>query len=267
MPFLELNGYSLYYEVHGEGFPLVLIRGLGSNMEHWYEQIPVLSRHYQVIAFNNRGIGTSTAPVLPWSIKDMAGDVAALIDGVAGGRAHVLGISMGGMIAQELALSWPDKVASLVLTATHCGGPHKVLPTQETMDLFNQVVTGTTLAEQLEGRKALFSLETLDNRPDVLQRYTQVAAAYEPPPEVMRGQWQAIQEYDTYERLPNISAPTLVLAGADDRLVPQGNADILAQRIPGAKLAVIPQAGHQLVIEQPQATNAAVLDFLAGVPT
>lgn len=264
MPFLELDGYRLYYETHGQGFPLVLIRGLGSNMEHWYEQIPAFSRKYQVISFNNRGIGTSTAPALPWSIKEMAGDVAALIEATAGGRAHVLGISMGGMIAQELALGWPQRVASLVLTATHCGGAHKVMPTAKTLELFAKLVNGTTFAEQMEGRKALFSLETLDNRPDVLERYTQVAAAYACPPEVMQGQWEAIQEFDSFERLPMISAPTLVLAGADDRLVPQGNADILAGRIPGAKLALIPQAGHQLVIEQPQATNAAVLDFLAS---
>jgi len=266
MPFFELDGYRLYYEIHGQGFPLVLIRGLGSNMEHWYEQIPAFSRQYQVVAFNNRGIGTSTAPPLPWSIREMAEDVAALIQAVAGGRAHVLGISMGGMIAQELALGWPERVASLVLTATHCGGAHKVPPSAETMDLFAKLVNGTTFAEQMEGRKALFSLETLDNRPDVLERYAQVAAAYACPPEVMQGQWEAIQEFDSFERLPMISAPTLVLAGADDRLVPQGNAELLAGRIPGAKLALIPQAGHQLVIEQPRATNAAVLDFLASQP-
>ncbi|MCF8121723.1 MAG: alpha/beta hydrolase [Desulfarculaceae bacterium] len=266
MPLLELDGYRLYYETHGQGFPLVLIRGLGSNMEHWYEQVPAFSRDYQVITFNNRGIGRSSAPALPWSIKQMAGDVAALIEGVAGGRAHVLGISMGGMIAQELALAWPQRVAGLVLTATHCGGAHKVMPTDETMELFAKMVNGTTVAEQMEGRKALFSLETLDNRPEVLERYTQVAAAYACPPEVMQGQWEAIQEFDTYERLPQISAPTLVLAGADDRLVPQGNADILAERIPGAKLVLIPQAGHQLVIEEPRQTNAAVLKFLASLP-
>ena len=266
MPFLELDGYRLYYEIHGQGFPLVLIRGLGSNMEHWYEQVPAFSREYRVITFNNRGIGRSSAPDLPWSIKQMAGDAAALIKAAAGGRAHVLGISMGGMIAQELALAWPQRVASLVLTATHCGGAHKVMPTAETMELFAKLVEGATLAEQMEGRKALFSLETLDNRPEVLERYTQVAAAYAAPPEVMQGQWQAIQEFDTFDRLPGIKAPTLVLAGADDRLVPQGNAEILARRIPGAKLAVIPQAGHQLVIEAPRPTNAAVLDFLASLP-
>ena len=266
MAFLELDGYRLYYEIHGQGFPLVLIRGLGSNMEHWYEQVPAFSREHQVITFNNRGIGRSSAPDLPWSIKQMAGDAAALIKAAAGGRAHVLGISMGGMIAQELALAWPQRVASLVLTATHCGGAHKVMPTAETMELFAKLVEGSTLAEQMEGRKALFSLETLDHHPEVLERYTQVAAAYAAPPEVMHGQWQAIQEFDTYDRLPMISAPTMVLAGADDRLVPRGNAEILARRIPGAKLAVIPQAGHQLVIEAPQATNAAVLEFLASLP-
>lgn len=262
MPFLDTAGYSLQYERHGAGFPLVLIRGLGSNLEHWYEQVPVLGRHYQVLTFNNRGIGASGAPPRPWSIRDMAADTAALIAQAAGGRAHVLGISMGGMIAQELALGWPEKVAGLVLTATHCGGEHKVLPSAETMAQFDLVVKGTTAAEQLEGRKALFSQNTLEHHPEVLARYARVAAAYAAPPEVMQGQLEAIQDFDTYERLPMISAPTLVLAGADDRLIVPDNAEILAQRIPGAQLAVIPQAGHQLVIEQPQAVNQAVLDFL-----
>lgn len=264
MAYLDRDGFSLYYETHGQGFPLVLIRGLGSNLEHWYEQVPAFSRAYEVIVLNNRGIGQSGDPGGSLSIKDMAGDVAALIDAAGGGRAHVLGISMGGMIAQELALGWPEKVAGLVLAATHCGGKHKVLPTAETMELFAKLMNGKDFAEQMEGRKALFARETLQNRPDILERYAQVAAAYEPPPEVMKRQWMAIQEFDAYDRLPEISAPTLVLAGADDLLVPLGNAEILAQRIPGARLRVIPQAGHQLVIERPRATNATVLEFLGS---
>lgn len=266
MAYLERDGFSLYYEVHGQGFPLVLIRGLGSNLEHWYEQVPAFSRAYQVIVFNNRGIGQSGDPGGPLSVQAMAGDVAALIDAAAGGRAHVLGISLGGMIAQELALGWPERVASLVLAATHCGGEHKVMPTAETMELFAKLVGGKDFAEQLEGRKALFAPETLAHRPDIMKRYAQVAAAYEAPPSVMQRQWQAVQDFDTYERLPLIAAPTLVLAGQEDRLVPLGNAELLARRIPGAKLCVMPQAGHQLVIEQPQAANAAVLDFLGALP-
>lgn len=263
MPFLERDGFSLYYEIHGQGHPLVLIRGLGSNLEHWYEQVPVFSREYKVIVLNNRGIGQSGDPGGHLTIKAMAEDVAALIDDAGGGRAHVLGISMGGMIAQELALGWPEKVAGLVLAATHCGGKHKVLPTAETMELFAKLMTGKDFAEQMEGRKALFARETLQNRSDILERYAQVAAACEPPPEVMKRQWLAIQEFDAYERLPQITAPTLVLAGADDLLVPLGNAELLARRVPDARLCVIPKAGHQLVIEQPRATNAAVLEFLA----
>ena len=100
----------------------------------------------------------------------------------------------------------------------------------------------------------------------MVEHYSQVAAAYLTPPRVMQGQWQAIQGFDSYERLPLITAPTLVLAGADDRLVPRGNAELLARRIPGARLEVIAQAGHQLVIERPMQTNAAVLAFLASLP-
>jgi pimeloyl-ACP methyl ester carboxylesterase len=264
MPYVERDGFSLYCEIHGQGDPLLLIRGLGSNLEHWYEQVPAFRHSYQVITLDNRGIGRSGDPGGPFSIADLAGDAAAVLAAAGAGRAHVLGLSMGGMIAQELALGWPEMVRGLVLVATHCGGGHKVLPTAETMELFNKLLTGKDLAEQMEGRKSLFAPETLEHRPGVLARYAKVAAAYQAPPEVMQRQWEAIQAFDTYDRLPSLAAPTLSLGGAEDRLVPPANAEILAQRIPGAKLKLIPQAGHQLLIEQPQEANAAVLEFLAG---
>jgi len=265
MPQVQRDGYALYYETHGAGHPLLLIRGIGSNLENWYEQLPAFSQNYQVIVFDNQGIGHSSDSGRPRSIADMAADAAAVLEAAGAARAHVLGLSMGGMIAQELALGWPGRVGGLVLTATHCGGEAKVMPTAETMELFDKLVRGKTQEEQLEGRKCLFAPQTLAQRPEVLERYTEVTAAYEAPLEVMTAQWEAIQGFDAYDRLPGISAPTLSLGGQDDRLVPPANAEILAARIPGAQLVLIPAAGHQLLIEQPAMANAAVLEFLAGV--
>ncbi|MCB2228919.1 MAG: alpha/beta hydrolase [Desulfarculaceae bacterium] len=257
--------YALYYETHGAGHPLLLIRGIGSNLEHWYEQLPAFSPHYRVIVFDNQGIGRSGDSGAPRSIKDMAADAVAVLDAAGAGRAHVLGLSMGGMIAQELALGWPERVAGLVLTATHCGGRHKVAPTAETTALFAKLVSGETLEEQMEGRKCLFAPGTLSGRPEVLARYAEACAAYQAPAEVMAFQWQAIQAFDSYDRLPGITAPTLSLGGADDLLIPPANAELLAARIPGAALRLIADGGHQLLIEQPEAANAAVLDFLKRV--
>ncbi len=265
MPQVQRDGYALYYETHGTGHPLLLIRGIGSNLENWYEQLPVFSQKYQVIVFDNQGIGRSGDSGRPRSIADMAGDAAAVLEAAGAARAHAMGLSMGGMIAQELALGWPERVAGLVLTATHCGGAHKVLPTRETTEQFDKLVSGKTREEQLEGRKCLFAPQTLAQRPEVLERYALVAGAYEAPLEVMARQWEAIKAFDAYDRLPGITAPTLSLGGEDDRLVPPANAEILASRIPDARLKLIPQAGHQLLIEQPELANAAVLEFLAGV--
>ncbi|MCF8034961.1 MAG: alpha/beta hydrolase [Desulfarculaceae bacterium] len=265
MPRAEREGYSIYYEIHGQGHPLLLIRGFGSNLEHWYEQVPAFSPHYQVIVFDNQGIGRSSDSGAPRSIQDMATDAVAVLDAAGAKRSHVLGLSMGGMIAQEVVLGWPDRVAGLVLCATHCGGKHKTNPTRETNELFKKLVSGKTREEQMEGRKALFSPQTLEGRPEVLARYTEAAAAYEAPAEVMNQQYQAILGFDSYDRLPEIACPTLSLGGAEDRLIPPANAELLAERIPGAKLVIVPEAGHQLLIEQPQAANGAVLDFLKGL--
>jgi len=265
MPQVERDGFSLYYETHGAGHPLLLIRGIGSNLEHWYEQVPIFSRQYQVIVFDNRGIGRSSDPGGPRSVKDMAEDAATVLRAAGAKRAHAMGLSMGGMIAQELALGWPELVGGLVLTATHCGGPNKILPTRETMALFDKLMSGKTLEEQMEGRKCLFAPETLAQRPGVLARYAEVSAACLAPAEVMARQWEAIQGFDAYDRLPGITAPTLSLGGEEDRLIPPANAELLAARIPGAQLKLIPSAGHQLLIEQPDAANDAVLGFLEGL--
>ena len=265
MPYVERDGYRLFYQVHGQGHPLLLIRGIGSNLEHWYEQLPAFSEQYRVIVFDNQGIGRSSDSGQPCSIADMASDAAKVLKAAGAAQAHVLGLSMGGMIAQELALARPERVSGLVLVATHCGGKHKINPTHETMALFEKLVSGKSLEEQMEGRKALFAPQTLEGRPQVLARYAQACAAYEAPPQVMARQWEAIQAFDSYDRLPDIASQTLSLGGAEDRLIPPANAELLAARIPGAELVLIPEAGHQLLIEQPALANAAVLEFLAGV--
>jgi len=145
MPKAKVQGIDLYYEVHGAGYPLVLIRGFGSNLDHWYCQTPAFSSRYRVVTFDNRGIGRSEKPDVPYTISMMAGDTAGLMDAIGVSKAHILGISMGGMIAQEIALRYPQRVHGLVLACTHCGGDRAVRPSEEIARVFGEYIfTGSS---------------------------------------------------------------------------------------------------------------------------
>jgi pimeloyl-ACP methyl ester carboxylesterase len=264
MPTAQIK--NIYYETHGAGHPLVLIRGFGSNADHWYCQIPVFSTGYRVVVFDNRGIGRSDRPAGPYTIPAMADDTAGLMDALGIERAHVLGISMGGMIAQELALRNPERVDRLVLGCTRCGGERAVPAAAEVMQAFAEYAAVGTEQAAREVMKCLFAEKTIAEAPDVVQLYREVTAKYPPAPEVLALQRDAVLGHDTWARLPQIQAPTLVLTGKEDVLVPPENSKILADRIPNARLQVIEGGGHQFLVERPDEFNRAVLDFLADLP-
>ena len=266
MPKAKVQGIDLYYEVHGAGYPLVLIRGFGSNLDHWYCQTPAFSSRYRVVTFDNRGIGRSEKPDVPYTISMMAGDTAGLMDAIGVSKAHILGISMGGMIAQEIALRYPQRVHGLVLACTHCGGDRAVRPSEEIARVFGEYIfTGSQEAAQ-NTPKCLFTERILREAPDVVKRYQEVSRRFPPAPDVMIRQWEAIQGHDTWGNLPRVQAPTLVLSGSDDVLVPPENSRILADRIPNAQLQVIEGGGHQFLVEKADAFNRAVLEFLEALP-
>ena len=136
MPKVKVGDINIYYEIHGEGEPLVLIMGYGGNSGQWFRQIPGLTKEYRVIVFDNRGTGRSDKPDISYTMETMAGDVAGLLDAIDIPAAHVYGVSMGGMIAQHVALNYPEKVKGLVLGCTTCGGEqHSVVPDAEVMTL------------------------------------------------------------------------------------------------------------------------------------
>ena len=265
MPRAKVQDIELYYEIHGEGYPIVLIRGLGSNADHWYRQVPVLSSTYKVITFDNRGIGRSDTPDGPYTIPMMADDVIGLMDAIGIPSAHILGISMGGMIAQEIALMYPQRVNGLVLACTHCGGDHAVSASEEIIGIFAEFIfTGSQEAAQ-KAVKCLFAEHTMKQAPEVIQQYQEVSGKFPPATEVLVRQLEAVRDHNTWEDLPNIKAPTFVLTGNEDVLVPPENSSILAGRIPGAKLQVIERSGHQFLVEQAGAFNGAVLEFLESL--
>jgi len=262
MPKVKIQNINLYYEVHGSGYPLILIRGLSSNADHWYCQIPAFSPHYSVVVFDNRGIGRSDIPDSPFTISTMADDTIGLMDSLGFRRAHILGISMGGMIAQEIALKHGRRVNGLILSCTHCGGKQAIPPDPAVIrDLSGSLFGGTEEAVQ-KALRCLFSERTIQQNPSVVQRYGKVSKRFPPAHQTLINQLKAIQGHDTWEDLVKLQNPALVIAGNEDVLVPPENSKILAERIPNARLQVIEGGGHQFLIEEPDAFNNAVLEFL-----
>ena len=265
MPIAKTKNLNIYYEIIGQGEPLVMIRGVGSNVDHWYEQVPVLSKKYQLLVFDNRGIARSSDPGGSFSTKDMAADTVALMEAVGIKKAHVLGYSMGGMIAQEMALAYPEKVNRLILVATDCGISLRIKAKPEFSRLFAEMVRlGTDEAKKAAAR-CLFAKQTFETRPDIIQRYTEVSLRFPASQKILGKQWAAITEHDACDRLPNISSPTLAVTGSEDELIPPANAKVMAERIPVAQMISIDGGGHLFLIEQPEAFNEAVIGFLDGL--
>jgi 3-oxoadipate enol-lactonase len=266
MPKANIQGMNLYYEVHGSGYPLILIRGLGSNADHWYCQLPAFSPHFSVVVFDNRGIARSDIPDAAFTISTMADDTVLLMDVLGITKAHILGISMGGMIAQEIALNYDQRVNGLILACTHCGGLHAIQPASDILNDLSEFLFAGTQEAAPKAMKALFSDRTIQQNSDVVQRYGEVSKRFPPTSQILLHQIKAIQGHDTWENLTRIQNPTLVIVGSEDALIPPENSMILSERIPHARLQVIEKVGHQLFIEEPDACNKAVLDFLRPLP-
>ena len=262
--FADANGAHLYYEVYGEGEPLLLIMGLGANHLGWAAQVPVYAQEFRVIVFDNRGTGQSDFPEgVDLTIPLMADDAAALLDFLGVDAAHVYGISMGGMIAQEMALRHPEKVRSLILGATSPGGPHAIAPDAQALQGLLDQGAAVDRAVNPALLEVLFSPAYLaEHGSELLEKLGGMADYPATSPEAYAAQLRAAARHDTYDRLPDIAAPTLVLHGTDDPLLPVGNARILAERIPGAKLVLFEGARHAYMLEKQAEADTAVLDFL-----
>ena len=256
MPSFERpDGCRLYFELHGRdgGSALILLEGMGGDIPGWRRNIPHLARGHRVVAYDFRGNGRSDAPDEPMTIGTFVDDTIALVDHLGVERAHVYGQSFGGMVGQELALSHLERVRSLVLACTHAGQAHQV-----------RTGTGSKVPKD-RPYLALYSDAFARDHPDHVAEDILVGSRHPQRPHAGRRQWEAIQGWSSYERLGAMACPTLVLHGTEDRLVAVGNARILAERIPGAELVLLEGAGHVYHSEQPEAADAAVLDFLAKV--
>lgn len=265
MPTVKVGDINMYYETRGRGEAIVLIMGLAGTAEMWFRQIPGLSRRYRVVAFDNRGVGRSDKPDVEYTMSMFVQDTVGLLDALNIGAAHVYGVSMGGMIAQNIALYCPERVLSLILGCTSCGGQHFILPDAEALDFLVGWHHKGHLTPEERARSLVpfnFSQGFIDRRPGIVEQFVSKTAQYWPPLHTFERQAQAVLTHDMYDQLPRIKAPTLVMAGSADRQVPVENSRILASRIPAAELVILENMGHGFFIEGAEKANREILRFL-----
>jgi len=266
MPTAPVNGISLYYEEHGAGSPLLLIMGFAANTTAWEPLLPALSSRCRVIAFDNRGAGRSAAPEAAYTMAELADDALGLLAHLGIERAHVYGISMGGMIAQHVALRAPRRVLSVILGCTTPGGPQatpapdpivaallkaSTAPIEEAFDLTVPIMYSDAFAA---AHRAELWERALRNAP---LRASEAG---------IKGQMAAIVGHDTFARLSEIAKPALVLHGDADELVPTVNGRLLAEGIPGARLVLYSGARHGFHVEFAARSASDTLAFLDSVP-
>jgi pimeloyl-ACP methyl ester carboxylesterase len=260
MSLVENCGANIYWDEQGQGEPVLLIMGLGWASNMWHRTRPVLAARYRTIAFDNRGAGRSDVPPGPYSIALLASDAAAVLDAAGVERAHVLGASMGGMIAQEFALQYPKRVRSLILGCTAAGGPRAVQADAEAI----QLLFRRDPDPAVRAKAAVPFIYDSGTPRERIDQDLHVLSEWYPHPEGYTAQLQAIMAWEADSRLANIAAPTLVIHGENDLLVPAANGRLIAERIPGARLVVLPNASHIFMTDQPAAAHQAFLEFLSA---
>ncbi len=262
MPKKSINGIDLYYEVKGDGPPLVMIQGLGYSSRFWFEQVPELQKKFELVLFDNRDVGKSEILDQGYQIKDMARDVKGLVDELDLGRVNVLGLSMGGYIAQHFALEWPGLTDKMILVSTHAGGPEYLA---ETGDLWEEIldVEGLTVREVYrKGYRYSVSEEFFADE-ETIEGLIDMKVEDAQPQDAYQRQFQAASEFDLSDRLNEIEAETLIIAGKEDRVVPTKFAEKLKEEIPNAGLQVVEGAAHLVHLEKPEKLNSLVIDFLS----
>ena len=276
MPTTKSNGIEVYFEEQGDGEPLLLIMGLAGDSVAWLFQREAFAAKYRTIVFDNRGVGRTSKPDGPYTIAAMADDAVGVLDALDIPRAHVVGVSMGGMIAQELALRHPHRVRGLVLGCTYAKPDDGVTATFDDSLAFFGGTKGANGEIQVDlsnldpmafiGRLLPLTFTPqfiMTELPKLMQVFSGVMTHGFDLRAIM-AQVAATQGHDTVDRLGQISAPTLVLTGDSDMLIPPANSDVLAASIPGARLQKIAGGSHGFNFETPDAFNAAVLEFLGS---
>lgn len=249
----------MYYEIHGEGFPYVMIMAMAGDVNWWTpEIIKASSQNVKTIIFDNRGTGQTDEPAMDYSMKLFADDTVGLMDALNIEKAHILGVCMGGMIAQEIALTYPKRVEKLILGCTHCGGSKQLPPSNKIM----RMMMSTSKMTPDDFIPLCFTEDFINDNPDFIESYKQRMLKTPISSDSFQRQKQAIMGFSTGMRLRRINVPTLILHGKEDVIVPPGNAEILAKRIPGARMIMLDNVAHFLFQPNPQRVYNAINDFL-----
>ncbi len=259
----RVNGVELVYEIHGTGEPLVLIHGAQSDRSIFSGMLTDFTDQFEVLTFDQRGSGQSEKPDVEYTMGMIADDTAALMDHVGFSSAHIYGVSMGGMIAQELAIRHATHVRSLVLGCTTPGGPKAVslegeaIQSSHSTEELSAEERGKVLAE------TAFTKGYIQHHPELIPALIEARRKQPLDPVGFAHRMQAVYAHDTYERLAQIACPTLVITGKDDALIAWQNSKLLAEYIPAAELVLLEPAGHVFWVEQPAQSKAAILGFLS----
>ena len=266
-----VDGINIEYRVEGQGEPLVMIMGLGSTRSGWLFQTPVFKKHYRVVTFDNRGVGKSDKPIGPYSIKMMADDTVGLMNHLGIEKAHILGVSMGGMIAQELATNHPQRVSKLVLACTFARSDDDSGISSELFQALRHPGYDERRSDSdissIPSRKvadALFGL--IFNKRlyrTIFIPLMKLVVRLEETRGIM-GQAEAVLGHNTADRLHLVNAPTLVLAGSKDRVIKPSSSELIAKLIPDARLVKVDDGSHAFFIEMRNIFNREVLKFLKG---
>ncbi|MGO9516481.1 MAG: alpha/beta fold hydrolase [Candidatus Korobacteraceae bacterium] len=262
MSFANNKGIKIFWDEEGHGPALLLIAGMGCPAEMWLHMRPSLSARYRTIVLDNRGTGQSDVPPGPYSVALMASDAAAVLDAAGIEAAHVFGISMGGIVAQEFALQYPARLRSLIIGCASFGGRHAVRPEAAVRQFLAE--RGNMSAGEAEQASVpiMYCAQSPRSRIDhdlALRR------SWHTRSDAYQAQLQGVVAWESYSRLPQIALPTLVIHGDSDRLVPPENGRLLVARIPGAKLVTLCDAGHLFLVDQSEAARDAIVEFISAV--
>ena len=264
MPKAKVNGINIEYKVEGQGEPLVMIMGLGGGRGSWRYQTGFFKKYFRTVTFDNRGVGKSDKPAGPYSIKMMADDTIGLTDYLGIEKAHVLGVSMGGMIAQELAINYPERVDKLVLGCTFA----KSAPSTRSLEMKKATeADGKASQNKASQRKVISAMLGLSfnsrfNRIFVLP-FAKIAIRFYSPAGIAE-QMKAVSTHETVDRLRMITAPTLVITGTEDRLGNPVSSETIARLVPNPKLVRVSGGGHTFFMEMHNDFNREDLRFLKG---
>lgn len=245
----------------------MLISGLGYPLWQWHKMIPLLAQKFQVIAFDNRGVGQSDKPAGAYTAQMLAADTLGLLDALGIEQAVLMGHSMGGFVAQAFALAYPQRLEKLILCSTNFGGPNHAPITPESMAVLADV-TSDPLTRFTNGLKVSTAPGFVENNPEMIAEWLAWRIANPIEPAAYQAQMMIglglLPEVAAFEnKLPQVTAPTLILFGAHDKVVPPANASLLAAKLANSRTVILPNAGHFFPIETPEEAAQAVIEFVS----